>query len=412
MQIDINYVRAYIYYLLITKIPNKKYQTVSKKTIDIIINELKECLESEYTQVDFVSDEIIEDNFNQIFYSDEGNLVLKKDTTHGLSDLSIFLLCAKARAAKHDDLAEVISFDNCAEDYFSNNWEFINSLSYYDDDKITRQIKELEAYYRYIQNAYNVYYISSEPIMHQRYKLAEIIKRRNQLLEKLVKDSVVYDMFQSEDTKECSFLDQDFCKSRLKEDSALYNIKNSSKNRKQNQVNKLEFLLYVDNLQQRKYHDNIREVLTGGILDDYPDEKKYLEIQSIANSIISENLFFYRNEEWLDQEKVINCDNVNPVVIYEIWKGALTNEIKSILSISDDEYRNNGTLFAKKLNSTMAIKSFADLSPNIYERINQYLSGLPEFYHSSHKIGRTLLRDFSNLGGNYDRAIRKMITKD
>ena len=83
----------------------------------------------------------------------------------------------------------------------------------YDNDNISRQIRELVGFYKYIQNAYNAYYISSEPIMHQRYKLAEVVKRRNQLLEKLVKDSVVFDMFQSVNAKESSFLEHDFCKS-------------------------------------------------------------------------------------------------------------------------------------------------------------------------------------------------------
>ena len=118
MQIDINYARAYIYYLLITKMPNKKYQTVSKKTIDIIMNELKEVLEEkEYIQIDFVNDKAIEISFRQIFYDNEEDIILKKDSNHGLSELSIFLLCAKARVIKQGELAEVINFDRIADDY-------------------------------------------------------------------------------------------------------------------------------------------------------------------------------------------------------------------------------------------------------------------------------------------------------
>lgn len=411
MQIDINYARAYIYHLLCTSTTNKKYPTVSKKTIDIIINDLKDYFyEKENRNLNFYKDETVEDNFNQVFYSDDEEIILKKKLT---VDLSVFLLCSKAKAVKDGDLIEITDFDQIVENYFSSNSNFINQLIEYDDRKVDKNISRLKEYYRYIQNTYRAYFMSNDQIMHQRYMLAEIVKKRNKLLDKLSKDSVVFEEFQKLESKEdISFLDDDFYKYRLKEDSALYNIKNNSRSKNNRQVSKPEFLLYVDNIYQKKYHDNISELLTGDILDDYPNEKKYIEIQSISNSIISENLFFYTDEEWLDQDKMFNCNHVNPVVIYEIWKNALSNEIKSILSISDDEYRNNKTLFAKKLNTTMIIKSFADLSPNICDKINQYLSEIPEFYHSSHKIGRSLLRDFSNFGGNYDKTIKKMITKD
>lgn len=413
MQIDINYARAYIYHLLFagTSTTNKKYPTVSKKTIDIIINDLKDYFyENGNRNLNFYKDETVEDNFNQVFYSDDEDIILKKKLT---VDLSVFLLCSKAKAVKDGDLIEITDFDQMVENYFFSNSNFINQLIEYDDRKVDKNISRLKEYYRYIQNTYRAYFMSNDQIMHQRYMLAEIVKKRNKLLDKLSKDSVVFEEFQKLESKEdISFLDDDFYKYRLKEDSALYNIRNNSRRKNNRQVSKPEFLLYVDNIYQKQYHNNISELLTSGILDDYPNEKRYVEIQSISNSIISENLFFYTDEEWLDQDKMLNCNHINPVVIYEIWKNALSNEIKSILSISDDEYRNNKALFAKKLNSTMIIKSFADLSPNICDKINQYLSELPEFYHSSHKIGRLLLRGFSDFGANYDKTIKKMITKD
>ena len=399
MEIDINYANAYIYNLLKELFPAYKYRTVTNKTLFTILNSIKKYVSDQNTEdLIYSFDDSLSKVFNELFYNDEVVLILKEQDSSNKKalNLSLFLLLGMSKKSKEGKMFEYVFFNDVALNYLKQHKDVIEALLEQDKDYVIHTFKQVEEKYKSLQTAHIANLIGNIPVQEIKYELYQSARTRNQLLKRLCADSIIYGEISKISGDSISFLDDDYYMTRLKLDANIYfnsffNYSSSSKN-----PNRTDFLYYLTNIVVANYNRNVRDVLDSGVVDAFPEVKKYLEIEFIASSLLSEEEFLNTGEKRLSIEKEKACEDKSEEVIYHLCEDSLDAEISKILSITDSQYTTDVYLLAKSLNRILVMKSIGDISQNISEEINKKMISYPSYYHSSYQVSSSLLSNFTN----------------